>query len=57
MAFKRLNRDIKGFEEREASVKQNLMNSQKMLDQMKENAQKSAELIFSPYPDRKVKWI
>lgn len=42
---RRLERDIQSFREREESFKRAMLNSQKVLEQMKENARKSAELI------------
>lgn len=43
--IRRLKRDIQGFREREESFKRAMLNSQKLLDQVKENAHKAAELI------------
>ncbi len=43
--IRRLKRDIQGFREREESFKRAMLNSQKVLDQIKENAHKAAELI------------
>lgn len=43
----RLQREIRGFREREDSFKRAMLNSQKVIDQMKENARKSAELVVA----------
>lgn len=43
--IRRIKRDIQGFREREESFKRAMLNSQKLLDQVKENAHKAAELI------------
>jgi cell division initiation protein len=43
--IRRHKRDIQGFREREESFKRAMLNSQKLLDQVKENAHKAAELI------------
>lgn len=43
----RLNCDIKEYTEREETFKIALLNSQSVMEQMKENAQKSAELIIA----------
>jgi len=45
--IERLNRDIKEYAEREETFKIALLNSQTVMEQMKENAQKSAELIIA----------
>lgn len=45
--IERLNRDIKEYTEREETFKIALLNSQSVMEQMKENAQKSAELIIA----------
>ena len=45
--IERLNRDIKEYAEREETFKIALLNSQSVMEQMKENAQKSAELIIA----------
>ena len=43
--IRRLELEIQGYKKREETFKRALLNSQKVLDQMKENARKSAELI------------
>ncbi|MBI9082436.1 MAG: DivIVA domain-containing protein [Desulfobacterales bacterium] len=43
----RLQREIRGFREREDSFKRAMLNSQKVIDQMKDNARKSAELVVA----------
>ncbi len=43
----RLTQENKEFREREETFKKALVNSQKVMEQMKENARKSAELIIS----------
>jgi cell division initiation protein len=43
--IRRLKRDIQGFREREESFKRAMLNSQKVLEQIKGNARKAAELI------------
>ena len=43
----RLHLEIKGFKNREDAFKRALLNSQRVIEQMKENAQKSAELIVA----------
>lgn len=43
----KLNNEIKGYKEREDTFKRAMANSQKVLEQMKDNARKSAELIMS----------
>ncbi len=43
----KLEAEIKGFKSREDTFKRAMANSQKVLEQMKENARKSAELILS----------
>ena len=43
----RLKLESQGYKEREETFKRALLNSQKVLEQMKENAQKSAELIIA----------
>lgn len=43
----KLEAEMKGFKGREDTFKQALANSQKVMEQMKENARKSAELILS----------
>ena len=44
---RRLEMEIQGYRKREETFKRALLNSQKVLDQMKENARKSAELIIA----------
>ena len=44
---RRLELEIKGYRQREETFKRALLNSQKVLDQMKDNARKSAELIIA----------
>jgi len=44
---RRLDLEIKGYRKREETFKRALLNSQKVLDQMKDNARKSAELIIA----------
>ena len=44
---RRLELEIKGYRKREETFKRALLNSQKVLDQMKDNARKSAELIIA----------
>ena len=46
-ANRRLQREIRGFREREDSFKRAMLNSQKVIDQMKGNARKSAELVVA----------
>lgn len=43
----KLKHEIQGYKEREETFKRAMLNSQKVLDQMKENARKSAELIIA----------
>ncbi len=43
----RLSQEMQGYKEREETFKRAMLNSQKVLDQMKENARKSAELIVA----------
>ena len=43
----RLKLESQGYKEREETFKRAMLNSQKVLEQMKENAQKSAELIIA----------
>ena len=43
----RLQSEIQGFKNREDTFKRALLNSQKVIENMKENAQKSAELIIA----------
>jgi len=45
--IKRIERENKEYREREETFKRALVSSQKVIEQMKENAQKSAELIIS----------
>jgi len=44
---RRLELEIQGYRKREETFKRALLNSQKVLDQMKDNAHKSAELIIA----------
>jgi len=44
---RRLELEIRGYRKREETFKRALLNSQKVLDQMKDNARKSAELIIA----------
>ncbi len=45
--IQRLEMESQGYREREEAFKHALLNSQKVLDQMKENARKSAELLIA----------
>jgi len=45
--IKRLQLEGKAYREREESFKRAMLNSQKVLDQMKQNARKSAELVVA----------
>jgi cell division initiation protein len=45
--LRRLKLELKGFKEREETFKRAMLNSQKVLEQMKENARKSAEIIIA----------
>jgi len=45
--IRRLELEIQGYRKREETFKRALLNSQKVLDQMKENARRSAELIIA----------
>jgi cell division initiation protein len=45
--FRRLQFEIQGYKNREDAFKRALLNSQRVIEQMKENAQKSAELIVA----------
>ena len=45
--IKRLQHEAHGYREREDSFKRAMLNSQKVLEQMKENARKSAELVIA----------
>jgi cell division initiation protein len=45
--IRRLGNESQGYKKREETFKRALLNSQKVLEQMKENAQKSSELIIA----------
>lgn len=45
--IRRLQQEIQGYKNREDAFKRALLNSQKVIDQMKDNAQKSAELLIA----------
>ncbi len=45
--LRRLQLEIQGYKNREDAFKRALLNSQRVIEQMKENAQKSAELIVA----------
>ena len=45
--YRRLKHESEGYKNREDTYKRALLNSQKVLDQMKDNAQKTAELIIA----------
>ena len=45
--FRRLQLEIQGYKNREDAFKRALLNSQRVIEQMKDNAQKSAELIVA----------
>jgi len=45
--IKKLQLEIQGYREREETFKRAMLNSQKVLEQMKQNAQKSAELVIA----------
>lgn len=45
--IKRLQLETQGYREREESFKRAMLNSQKVLEQMKQNAKKSAELVIA----------
>lgn len=45
--LRRLELEIQGYKKREETFKRALLNSQKVLEQMKDNARKSAELIIA----------
>ncbi len=45
--IQRLKREIQGFQKREETFKQAMLNSQKILEQMKENARKTGELAIA----------
>jgi cell division initiation protein len=44
---RRLKLEIQGYKEREETFKRAMLNSQKVLEQMKDNARKSAEIIIA----------
>jgi len=44
---RKLKHEIQGYKEREETFRKAMLNSQKVLEQMKENARKSAELIIA----------
>ena len=44
---RRLELEIQGYRKREETFKRAMLNSQKVLDQMKDNARKSAELVIA----------
>ena len=44
---RRLELEIQGYRKREETFKRAMLNSQKVLDQMKDNARKSAELLIA----------
>jgi cell division initiation protein len=46
-ASRRLKLEMQGYKEREETFKRALVNSQKVLEQMKDNARKSAEVILA----------
>ena len=46
-AVSRLKLENKGYQEREEAFKRAIVNSQKVLDQMKQNAEKSAEIVIA----------
>ena len=43
--IRRLKMEVQGYQKREETFKQAMINSQKVIEQMKENARKSADLI------------
>ena len=43
----RLDRETRGYKEREETFKRAMLNAQEVLDQMKKNAQKSADLVIA----------
>ena len=43
----KLEHEIQGYKQREETFKRAMLNSQKVLEQMKQNAQKSAELVIA----------
>lgn len=45
--IRRLQLEVQGYKNREDAFKRALLNSQKVIEQMKDNAQKSAELIIA----------
>lgn len=45
--IRRLNQEINGYKNREDTFKRALLNSQSVLEKMKENAQKSADLVLA----------
>ena len=45
--IKKLKLESQGYKEREETFKRAMLNSQKVLEQMKQNAQKSAELVIA----------
>jgi len=45
--IRRLNLENQGYQEREETFKRAMLNSQQVLEQMKQNAQKSAELVIA----------
>jgi len=45
--IRRFQQEIQGYKNREDAFKRALLNSQKVIDQMKDNAQKSAELLIA----------
>ena len=45
--IRRIKLESQGYKEREETFKRAMLNSQKVLDEMKENARKSAELIVA----------
>jgi cell division initiation protein len=45
--LRRLRMETQGYKEREETFKRAMLNSQKVLEQMKENARKSAEIIIA----------
>ena len=45
--IRRLNLETQGYKEREETFKRAMLNSQKVLEQMKDNARKSAEVIIA----------
>jgi cell division initiation protein len=45
--IRRLESEVQGYKEREDTFKRAMLNSQKVIEQMKENARKSSELIIA----------